>query len=144
MRTSFRFDLEDQTLLDISFFFQLVHILTWAVGYFFLNKDQKVTDARYYATKALYFACMAVTQLQLLRNYPFLPAILGGGNTYVWRDLTYRADMDAVTIASFRRRFIMAICYHAWSSFTSMLPGNRTKIEVSRFRSLSFYLSFLI
>ena len=144
MRTSFRFDLEDQTLLDISFFFQLVHILTWAVGYFFPNKDQKVTDARFYATKALYFACMAVTQLQLLRNYPFLPAILGGGNTYVWRDLTYRADMDAVTIASFRRMFIMEICYHAWSSFTSMLPGNRTKIEVSRFRSLSLYLSFLI
>lgn len=121
----------DYILADAAVVFQVIHWIVWFYGYIRPSKDPKEQDVRFYISKSLYFMAISSAQLQVLQGCPFMPAVLGGGNTFVWRDLTYRSAMTIATSEFFRRIYLIEIAYHTISTITSVMPGNRTKIEVS-------------
>jgi hypothetical protein len=115
--------------------FEVIHMLVFLENYMWPAKDAKKADARFYISKATFFAFIVVAEYIALSGNPFLPESLGGlakgwFGTGMWRDLDYRASISAVTNEQFRKVYIAQIAYHSFSTITSAFPGNRTKPEM--------------
>ena len=58
--------------------FEVIHMLVFLVNYIWPSNDVKKADARFYISKAMFFAFVVVSEYQALSGSPFLPESLGG------------------------------------------------------------------
>ena len=146
---------EFDTVYGMAVAFQAFHVCVWFYTWMWPNKDPKMNEWKYHGSKAPYYLFMSMAQLKILANAPFLPTILGGTGglddgqlgsvftTGVWRSIEYRNAMTPLTSSRFQQVYFAEIFYHSFSSFTSILPNNRTKPEMFLHHIVTMMLLFV-
>ena len=120
--------------------FQFFHICVWFYTWVKPDKNPKMNEWKYHGSKAFYYLFITMAELRILAGYPWLPEVLGGLGKGNWEDAAYRASMTAATAANFHLVYYAEIFYHSFSSFTSVLPGNRTKPEMFLHHIITMFL----
>jgi len=119
---------------------QAFYVCVWFYTWVKPDKNTKMNEWKCHLSKCTYYFTVTICSLTLLQGYPWLPKILGGLGEDRWRSVDYRNTMSAEHLQNFTYYYYLQIFYHSLSSFTSVLPGNRTKPEMFLHHIVTMFL----